>query len=253
MTARQRSNEAREDVAARLGRLGFTGALQKIETWLKNEPAITINFQPDGLTPSGEKVIDAWQRDPFYRTAGDERNGRAVVGALRRDWEQAFLGPDSNERPTYGALNIYGHPAGSAPVYGAAHFVLKPEVTRHATISNMDSAGAGKQGFELGTPSHALHLLSSMSDSNLGNIARRAVGMKVVGDPIVGELAADFYLETQIYRPLDLRRDVQAVVLNESEVSAETALAVRALAKRLGATYQPVSSKDVRSFLDQFK
>lgn len=251
--AKKKSEEARPCVDARLARLGFEGTLPRIERWLKNEVPLTINFDPDAKSPAGERVIETWRRDAYYRTAGDPRNGRSQVASMRGDWEFAFQGERPRRRPTYAALDVFGNPEGAAPSYGVAHLVLKPHVARDATISNRDSAGAGQDGFEVGTTSHAIHLLKGMSDSQLGSIARRALRLPVVGDPILGALQADLYLESQIYRPVNLKRDVQAMKLKEENASAKTIRETRGLARQLGVQYRAVSAEEIESFRAQYE
>lgn len=174
---------------------------------------VTVNFHPDRQV-RGRTVLDALAREGTYRSqfvTGVSNGGlTARPGGDRWRWEsrifaKAYDEAPAHERPVYGALNFRHKPAGGAPRFGSAHFRLTARSLARTTFCYPDSF---------------------LEPSDFGVAARM---------PLIGLAEADDqddlddYVEAQVHGPVELDRDVEALVLDP----CYRGTAVEAAARRL--------------------
>jgi hypothetical protein len=159
---------------------------------------LTLNFHPD-RGEHGMPVLRALARDGLYRSqfeTGTSNGGlTAHPGGDRWHWESRIFGAaydraPAAERPKYGALNYRRRATGGSPRFGSAHLRLRADVLARSTFCYPDSV------FE---PVH------------FGVAARMALIPLAQEDQ---RDALDDYIEAHVHGPLELARDVEALVLD---------------------------------------
>ncbi|TDD70095.1 DUF3626 domain-containing protein [Jiangella aurantiaca] len=162
---------------------------------------MTVHFQPD-LPVGGADVITALARDGVYRSqfeTGVSNGGlTAFRGGDRWRWESRLFGRfyddrRAADRPKYGSLNHLSDAYGGSPRFGSAHLRLAAHVAERTTFAVPDSV------FD---PSH------------FGTADRFALLEMLERYPFDDVL--DRYVEAHVHGPIDLRRDVEAIVLDPS-------------------------------------
>lgn len=169
---------------------------------------ITIHFHPDRLA-AGVPILQVMARDGFYRSqfeTGTSNGGlSAHPGGDRWRWESrifngAYDHALPSERPKYGALNFRRRSQGGSPRFGSAHLRLRREVLERTTFCYPDSV------FE---PTHF-------------GVAARCSGVVALATATQVD-ALDDYIEAQVHGPLELARDVEALVLDPCYLDTEIA------------------------------
>lgn len=159
---------------------------------------VTLNFHPDRLH-RGAPLLRVLADEGIYRSqfeTGTSNGGlTAHPGGDRWQWESrifggAYDGAPPQQRPKYGALNFRRHPAGASPRFGSAHLRLRRAVLARTTFCYPDSVFAP----------NAFGVAAHMSLIALAEAHR--------GDPLDG------YIEAHLHGPLELARDVEALVLD---------------------------------------
>jgi hypothetical protein len=201
---------------------------------------ITLNFHPDRPATTGRTVVDGLLAEGRYRSqyeTGISNGSRSAhPGGLRDNLERVLFadayhgaGVAPADHPTYGGLDLAGHPDGASPRFGSCHLVLRPEVLDRATFSHGDSylepVDRGTiDAFEpvlaglLGAaPDHATTLLAPTRDPPNGH----------------GRVL-DEYIEVQVHGPVRLATDVAALVADPSFRDTPTGTALIAVADRYG-------------------
>ncbi|MDV3219834.1 DUF3626 domain-containing protein [Intrasporangium sp.] len=167
---------------------------------------VTLNFHPDRLF-GGDPILRAMARDGLYRSQFETRTSNggltAHPGGDRWSWESRIFGAayDAVEpglRPKYGALNRFRAPYGGAPRFGSAHLRLAPHTLARTTFCYPDSV------FD---PEHFgvadRYALSELADAHPALFPGAEAH-----DPL------DDYVEAHVHGVLDLRADVEAIVLD---------------------------------------
>ncbi|MFI8370206.1 DUF3626 domain-containing protein [Streptomyces sp. NPDC085466] len=167
---------------------------------------VTLNFHPH--------FLDALAEDGVYRSqfvTGTGNGGlTAHPGGDRWRWESRIFGgaydeAPPHERPVYGALDFRRRPYGAAPRFGSAHLRLTPEATARTTFCYPDSF---LEPADFGVASRMALVALAEADAR---------------DPL------DDYVEAQVHGPVEIARDVEALVLDPSHRGT----AVEAAARRL--------------------
>lgn len=160
----------------------------------------TINFHPDRTTPSGLPVLEAIRCDGLVKSQFESgmSNGSlsAYEGGARWKWEQsAFFGVYDScepfERPKYGALDRRMTGGGGSPRFGSSYFRLKLHVLERTTFCYPDSFFEPKN----------FCVAKKLS---------RVVRLADLDDPDL----LDDYIEAHVHGPIDVERDVDALVLD---------------------------------------
>lgn len=190
-------------------------AVAHVETLAAGSPVdrslrVTHSFNPD-RDHRGTPLLAALARDGVYRSqfeTGTSNGGlTAHQGGDRWRWEQRLFGgvyddAPASERPTYGALNHRRRSVGAAPRFGSAHLRLGEHVLDRTTFCFPDSV------FE---PEHV------GTGARMGLIPLAdafAVVPRDDHDEATDGGLLDDYIEAHVHGVVDLRRDVEALVLD---------------------------------------
>ncbi|MEH0416592.1 DUF3626 domain-containing protein [Streptomyces sp. B21-083] len=174
---------------------------------------VTLNFHPD-RTFRDLHLLRALAQDGFYRSqfvTGTSNGGlTARPGGDRWRWEsrmfaEAYDSVPAHQRPVYGALNFRRQVVGAAPRFGSSHFRLTGAALARATFCYPDSAAL---------PAH-FGVAAGMSLLALAEADTQD--------------ALDDYIEAQVHGPVELARDVEALVLDASYRGTPVEQAARAL------------------------
>lgn len=160
---------------------------------------VTLHFHPDRLV-GGQPILEAMARDGVYRSQFETgtSNGAltAYSGGDRWVWEsRIFAGAYDNvpasERPKYGSLNFRRCRLGGSPRFGSAYLRLTSETLARTTFCYPDSVFGPK---------------------NFGSALR--ISSLIAMAELEQRDALDDYIEAHIHGLVDLRRDVDALVLD---------------------------------------
>ncbi|MFI8420017.1 DUF3626 domain-containing protein [Streptomyces sp. NPDC085479] len=167
---------------------------------------VTLNFHPHFLHALAE---DGVYRSQFVTGTG---NGglTAHPGGDRWHWESRIFGgaydeAAPHERPVYGALDFRRRPGGAAPRFGSAHLRLTPEATARTSFCYPDS------------------FLEPADFGVASRMALVALAEAEARDPL------DDYVEAQVHGPVEIARDVEALVLDPSHRGTAVEEAARRL------------------------
>lgn len=164
------------------------------------EARVTLNFHPD-MPVDGRMMLERMSEEGVYRSqfeTGTSNGGlTAFPGGDRWAWESrifdgAYDGADPSLRPKYGGLNRGSLSFGAAPRFGSAHLRLFPHVLERTTFCYPDSV------FE---PVH-FGVAERMGLIDLSEL------QPPTRDPL------DDYVEAHVHGPVELFRDVEAIVLD---------------------------------------
>lgn len=176
---------------------------------------VTLQFHPDWPF-RGEPVIEALARDGRYRSqfeTGISNGGlTAFPGGDRWRWESRIFqgrydGAAAALRPVYGALDRREDPYGGSVRFGSAHLVLRAHVLPRTTFCFPDSV---LEPTVIGGPERVAELVA-LAD---------AAGHDVLDD----------YVEAHVHEGVEIRRDVERLVLDPCFRGGP----VHAAAERLG-------------------
>ncbi|MGN9909663.1 DUF3626 domain-containing protein [Phytohabitans sp. LJ34] len=163
---------------------------------------VTLHFHPDRLVggPDGVPILEAMARDGRYRSqfeTGTSNGGlTAYEGGDRWLWESRIFarvyntGPAA-DRPKYGSLNFRRRAVGGSPRFGSAHLRLAAATLARTTFCYPDSH---LQPAHFGVASRVSTLVAMAEADDR--------------EPL------DDYVEAHVHGPLDLARDVEALVLD---------------------------------------
>lgn len=160
---------------------------------------VTLHFHPDRLV-AGQPILECLARDGVYRSqfeTGTSNGGlTAYPGGDRWRWEQRMFAGAYDEasaaaRPKYVSLNFRRRLVGGSPRFGSAYLRLLPQTLARTTFCYPDS---------FLEPAHfgVADRLSTLI----------ALAERHDGDPL------DDYVEAHVHGMVDLRRDVEALVLD---------------------------------------
>lgn len=208
---------------------------------LKTSARVVLHFHPDRIAEDQQLVATGLLESGLYKNQYQTKisNGgvSAFPGGLRDQWEQKLYGgaytfaqTPADERPKYGAFDIFRHPDGPAPRFGSCYLVLRPEVSQRSTFTYLDShqlpdergtldafegifsallAESFSRGSALGerdwTPSRLLEYLTSGLDRPYEDPAGKAPGRNL-----------NHYIEAQIHGRVALQNDVELLVADAS-------------------------------------
>ncbi|MEV5974068.1 DUF3626 domain-containing protein [Streptomyces sp. NPDC051921] len=167
---------------------------------------VTLNFHPTFL---GRLADEGVYRSQFV--TGTSNGGlTAHPGGDRWRWESRIFGgayddAPAHERPVYGALDYRRRPYGAAHRFGSAHLRLTPATLARTTFCYPDSV---------------------MEPEDFGVAERMALVALAEAD---GLDALDDCVEAHVHGPVEIGRDVEALVLDPSFRGTEVEAAARAL------------------------
>jgi len=233
---------ARIDASLRAASVDEAGYREAVAR-LREQGRVALAFHPERLSRSGRTVAEGLLADGAYRTQFEtglsSGSTSAFAGGERDEWERrlfdgAYHRPDAvlSDRPRYGALFLVAHPDGPAPRFGSCYFVLRPEVSRRCTFTLLGSQDERSRE-SIGT----LEVLEPTMAAVLRHVEEEPAPFGVPGLTVRGLVAAmraglpgaprgvtddrlgralDTFVEAQVHGPVDLARDVEALVVDAS-------------------------------------
>ncbi|ANC79364.1 hypothetical protein ABE65_010770 [Fictibacillus phosphorivorans] len=213
---------------------------------LKEHARIALHFHPDRPNSSMINIAEALYQDGIYKSQFETllSNGSvsAYPGGLRDQWEEQLFGgayqiegTTLKERAKYGALNIMNHADGPAPRFGSCYFLLKPEVSKRATFTYLDSHQNPKEKGTFGEFDMILAALLeeiftrdfALGEPNLmvSSLIRYIVHKIEVPfeDPAVKQVSRNLnhYIEAQVHGDVSLKEDVDILVADPSFIGTK--------------------------------
>lgn len=223
-----------------------TDLFESVISKIKKNARISIHFHPDRLTNDLKSVSESLLESGFYKNQFETliSNGSvsAYSGGERDLWEQKLFNgtykseEDNINRPKYGSLNLMLHGDGSSPRFGSCYFLLKPEISKYATYTYMDSH---QDPDEKGTYEEFDYIISAL----LTEIFNRdyALGEKNLTvtkfiNHILKNIDKPFeetfnknpsrnlnhYIEAQIHTDISLKDDVEILVIDPAFINTNT-------------------------------
>ena len=246
---RSRATDGRQAAVHRWARTTAGGI---VDDWSLLEPAVlsagrlTVNFHPDRTTGFGGTVVEGLAQTGQYLSqwrTGISSGGRtAFPGGDRQRWEHALFGgaytdvdPGDVAFPVYGAWDLVGDPHGGSPRFGSCFLVLSDDVRERTTMCLGDSHASPADVGTFDRPWCLLVGLAEQADAGtlLATSADPADLLTVLnGTPstITPRRDLDHYVEAQVHGGIDLRRDVNAVVLDPSFQGTEVHMTFETIA-----------------------
>ena len=210
------------DLRARVRALGFSpGQLDETLRYVRDRAPIIIHIRTSVL----RLILD--KNDSHYRNQHETGQSMGTLNSdMRTSWEVLLFGPSyfsapAHLKPKYGVLNTTSDPRGVTGChhYGPHILILSPSVRARTTFTPSDSARLAANPRELAgkiaTCADYAHVLSAYCDKELASIMRVASGggaEELGGAPSTA--TNDTYKEAQIHGEIDLRKHVDALVLN---------------------------------------
>ncbi|WP_158538609.1 DUF3626 domain-containing protein [Chitinophaga skermanii] len=223
---------------------------------VRDKAAINIHFHPDRLTTQQTSIINnlltSGEYKNQYATNTSAGSLTAKVGGDRYTWEnqlfQDIYGTNLNDRPKYGSLHLTGSADGASPRFGACYFVTKPGLKERCTFTYGDSYLLPK---ELGTANNLAMIYAKLYEDiftrntalgltyeSIQDFMQRttaALSSNMIAEPRTHNL--DFYIETQIHGPVDLKEDVTALVADASFKSTPYEATFHAIAEQYNLAF----------------
>jgi uncharacterized protein DUF3626 len=183
--------------------------VRALATGTPADPAlrVTLHFHPDRLT-AGTPILSLMADGGVYRSqfeTGTSNGGlTAHPGGDRWRWESRIFGGVYDDgtpadRPKYGSLNLRRRLVGGSPRFGSAYLRLAAHTLPRTTFCYPDSV------FE-------------PADFGVAATVARLVALATADD----KDALDDYVEAHVHGVLDLRHDVEALVLDPCYRGTET-------------------------------
>ncbi len=186
-------------------------------------------------------LLDGLEAAPSWKTLHETGTSQGNVDVGDRDAAERhhFRFDDSStvsDRPHYGCLNLTNSVDGQASHYGDCALVLKHAVKERASVSFGDSFGGGafRPRPELGTFRHFDGVLEGLVHGMDFDRLKSIASGEQKRAPYYHPPSSDLYLEVQIFGALDLKRDVEAIIIGPGSAGSPEAKRLVALAKKLG-------------------
>ena len=245
--------------AGLIERLGVSaGQLDATAVHLRDRAPVIVQFRPEREPPlGGPPLVDSLLADPVYRNQYETMTTTGTFapfpGQCRDEWERALFGGAYHEgelipaeRPKYGGFFALATPGGSSCwSYGRCFFQLRHEVKRRTTFCPVDSSYCGpEQVCTIDTWEVLLDLVAWLDPDFARDVVTVAGGGRLEQ---VRQYRGSF-IEAQVHGTLDLRRDVECVVIGTEFVSTQWEGKLLELAELVGA---PVRYTDRLRYLSR--
>lgn len=213
----------------RVDRIAGSGAMTKLEAWMRHKVPIIIHTGFGPRESDGKLLVDFYNNDSQYRNFFETATGRGRLDeGLRRSWEERVFGKaydgEDRWRPKYGVLNLTGAPKGvhRAVQYGTSYFVLKQSVRWRVTLTSSDSCKASASPGTLRQFAKFMEIgAARLTDEELAIVCSRS------GEQI------EAYREVQIHGPVRFSEDIEKCYA-DSRLDAGTRTKVEAFARKNG-------------------
>jgi hypothetical protein len=236
---------------------------------VRSHARIVLHFHPDRFGLKSTTVAEALFEDGVYRnqfeTGLSSGSVSAFPGGDRDAWENTLFGSayhadgvTSSERPKYGALELVRYPDGPIPRFGSCYFVLRQSVVERTSFTFMGSEDP-RATERLGTIDRMHSVMAALLvEIEAGGMATpswppyRAPTLGVAQltipkllhmllelaqsrkDPAIGKAGRvlDTQIEAQVHGPINLRCDVELLVVDPSFAESATGAVLRELSRR---------------------
>jgi hypothetical protein len=231
---------------------------------------VVVHFHPDrygrGPLPVAESLLADGRYRSQFETGLSSGSRTAFAGGLRDGWERELFGGAyhepgvlAEERPKYGALELIRHPDGPVPRFGSCYLVLRSAVAERSTFTfgGSEQAGAPERFGTLTAPHPVLAaLFEEVAAGATTPVPWPPFVAPTLGVPglTVAELLArlardlpagrpepsvgapgrvlDSCVEAHVHGPIDLRRDVELLVIDPAFDGTPTGEALAELGRR---------------------
>ena len=211
----------------------------RLKEAIKKKARIAIHFHPYRIVKDSktviESIIETGQYHNQFETKVSNGSLTAFKGGKRDVWENLLFGQIYKEneipnslRPKYGSLALISHSDGPSPRFGSCYFLTKPELSKYATFTYLDSYMNPK---EKGTINFFEEILACLlsecfeRDYAIGenqirpNDLMRKIHQSLNQDyasisenPISKNL--DHYIEAQIHTEISLMNDIDYLIVD---------------------------------------
>jgi hypothetical protein len=199
---------------------------------------VTLNFHPDRILQYRVNVVEGLLQDGIYQSQFVTRisNGSctAYAGGDRDLWEKslfegAYHHPEvlHSDRPKYGGLNLMEYTDGASPRFGSCHFRLKPHVKNRCTFTFGDSHMGPERVGTIDSFESVIAALLEHCDSTQQALGTSSITVSELVDHLLAlksfssagkhlGQSLDDYIEAQVHGPVDLSKDIEALVVDPS-------------------------------------
>jgi hypothetical protein len=249
----RRQDETRLRIATILRACGSTEEqLHEAMRSVRSNARIALHFHPDRFGSRPMTVAECLLADGQYRNqfeTGLSNGSRTAYPEGSRDrWERQLFGEAYHrpgvaprERPKYGALELIRYRDGPIPRFGSCYFVLAPSVIQRTTFtfSGSEQPGAVNRAGSMANFEPVLEaLLTEVANGATATVPwppfhPPTLGVRNLTVPTLLELLSrdlasraqpypvgptgrvlDSCIEAHVHGPIDLRRDVDALVID---------------------------------------
>ena len=276
-TASRLEADAHSRLMTDLRDCGCTGEMyEEAMKSIRTHARVAVHFHPDRLGLKPITVAESLLNDGLYQNqfeTGLSSGGRsAYPGGDRDRWEKDLFGGAyqepgvvAAERPKYGALALVRYPDGPTPRFGSCHFILRKAAIRRCsfTFSGSEQALAVER---LGTIERMTGVMAALLREvasgdgarvpwppfvaptlGIGNltiprlldILRRELPLPPA-DPSTGTpgRVLDTCVEAQIHGPIDLRCDIERLVIDPAFDGTPTGEILNGISRRYNIPIQ---------------
>jgi hypothetical protein len=237
---------------------------------VRQHARVVVHFHPDrvGVKPItvAEALLEEGQYRSQFETGLSSGSLTAFPGGARDAWEESLFGGayhsrDSSmgDRPKYGALELIRYPDGPWPRFGSCYFVLREDVSRRTsftfagseqpdaaerlgTIDRMEcvlapllAEVASGEGAHVPWPPFVAATLG-VENLTVSELLERASTELALsrGSPLRGSAGRvlDTGIEAQVHGPIDMRRDVERLVVDPAFVATPTGDCLEELSRK---------------------
>jgi Protein of unknown function (DUF3626) len=242
--------EHEERLGRILARAGVEARPAEVVAAVRAAAVVTVNFHAGRLLDDGRSVAQVLCDDGVYEcgfTAPLPGDGPpASPGDDADHWRTSMridrAATAAGAPPTHGGLDLLDHHNGACPRFGACHLRLRPAALERATVRYGARSATASDDL---LPVVADVLESAAATGRL--LGRDGVGVRAFVAAMLDPARArerplapamnrslDDYVAAQIARPVDLRTDVDALVIDPAYAGTRTGMLLVAAARRHG-------------------
>ena len=215
--------------------------IEELKKNIKNKARIAIHFHPYRIGKNSktviESIIEIGKYNNQFETKISNGSMTAYKGGKRDIWENLLFGQIFKEhkipnslRPKYGSLRLIGHSDGPSPRFGSCYFLTKPEMSKFASFTYLDSYMNPKEKGTINCIEEILACFLSECferDYALGEKGIRPNELvikinqslnqdytSISKKPISKNL--DHYVEAQIHTEITLRNDIDYLIVDSA-------------------------------------
>lgn len=235
---------------------------------------INLHFHPDRYLSADKQIIDGLietgQYKNQFQTKISSGSLTAKSGGDREVWENKlfdnFYAGNAQDRPKYGSLNLTYTSDGASPRFGSCYFVTNPEIKNRCTFTYGDSYLLPK---ERGVAKNLTQIYARLYQDvftrntalgsqyeSLRDFFKRTTSLLDLNRLIQKRSHnLDFYIEAQVHGYIDLRKDISALVADESFKGTKLENRLRILCEKfdISLIWNPGYQLKDNAFPDDFR